>query len=175
MTIAATTTTNAEAVAARNPRRTCGCAPDGFGLRASSVGVVGLFLSSGVIGWVRERRRSRAAERTRRLGEEAGQAVTIVWRPSPEVVERANVTRLMRAHGVATEEELIERSTSDVEWFWDAAIRDLGLELYEPYTSILDTSRGVEWATWFGGGSVNLAHNCVDRWAERTPDATAIA
>ena len=97
-----------------------------------------------------------------------------MWRPSPEVVERANVTRLMRAHGIATEEELIERSTSDVEWFWDAAIRDLGLEFYEPYTSILDTSRGVEWATWFGGGSVNLAHNCVDRWAERTPDATAI-
>jgi len=101
--------------------------------------------------------------------------VTIVWRPSPEVVERANVTRLMRAHGIATEEELIERSTSDVEWFWDAAIRDLGLEFFEPSTSILDTSRGVEWATWFGGGSVNLAHNCVDRWAERTPDATAIA
>jgi hypothetical protein len=101
--------------------------------------------------------------------------VTIVWKPSPEVVERANVTRLMRAHGIATEEELIERSTSDVEWFWDAAIRDLGLEFFEPYTSILDTSRGVEWATWFGEGSVNLAHNCVDRWAERTPDATAIA
>ena len=98
-----------------------------------------------------------------------------MWRPSPEVVERANVTRLMRAHGIATEEELIERSTSDVEWFWDAAIRDLGLEFYEPYASIVDTSRGVEWATWFGGGSVNLAHNCVDRWAERTPDAPAIA
>jgi len=97
-----------------------------------------------------------------------------VWRPSPEVVERANVTRLMRAHGIATEEELIERSTSDVEWFWDAAIRDLGLEFYEPYTSILDTTRGVEWATWFGGGSVNLAQNCVDRWAERTAEAIAI-
>jgi acetyl-CoA synthetase len=86
-------------------------------------------------------------------------------------VERANVTRLMRAHGIATEEELVERSTSDVEWFWDAAIRDLGLEFYEPYASILDTSRGVEWATWFGGGSVNLAH--LRRPAERTPDATA--
>ncbi len=100
--------------------------------------------------------------------------MTIVWRPSPEVVERANVTRLMRAHRIATEVELIERSTADIEWFWDAAIRDLGLEFFDPYTSILDTSRGIEWATWFGGGSVNLAHNCVDRWAGRTPDAAAI-
>src|ERR687897_2069617 len=81
----------------------------------------------------------------------------------------------MRAHDITTEQELIERSTSDVEWFWDAAIRDLGLEFFEPDASILDTSRGIEWSTWFGGGSVNLAHNCVDRCAERTPDATAIA
>ena len=100
--------------------------------------------------------------------------MTIVWKPPPDVVERANVTRLMRAHGIATEEELIRRSTDDVEWFWDAVVRDLDLEFYEPYTSVLDASRGIEWATWFGGGSVNLAHVCVDRWAERTPDATAV-
>jgi acetyl-CoA synthetase len=101
--------------------------------------------------------------------------MTIVWSPSVEVVERANVTRFMRANGIASEEELIGRSTDDVEWFWDAVVRDLDLPFHEPYTSVLDTSRGIEWATWFGGGSVNLAHACVDRWAERTPDAVAVA
>jgi acetyl-CoA synthetase len=101
--------------------------------------------------------------------------MTIVWSPTPEVVERANVTRFMRAKGIATEEELIRRSAEDVEWFWDAVVRDLDLPFYEPYTSVLDTSRGIEWATWFGGGSVNIAHACVDRWAERTPDAVAVA
>ncbi len=100
--------------------------------------------------------------------------MTIVWKPSDEVVERANVTRFMRAHGIATEEELLRRSTQDVAWFWDAVVRDLGLEFFEPYERVLDTSRGIEWATWFGGGSVNLAHACVDRWAERTPDALAV-
>jgi acetyl-CoA synthetase len=100
--------------------------------------------------------------------------VAIVWKPSAEVVERANVTRLMRAHGIRSEEDLIRRSTEDVEWFWDAVVRDLGLEFYEPYTQVLDASRGIEWSTWFGGGSVNLAHVCVDRWAERTPEATAL-
>ena len=100
--------------------------------------------------------------------------MTIVWSPSPEVIERANVTRFMRANGIATEEELIRRSTDDLEWFWDAVVRDLDLPFFEPYASVLDTSRGIEWATWFGGGSVNLAHTCVDRWAERTPGATAV-
>lgn len=48
------------------------------------------------------------------------------------------------------------------------------LEFSRPYERVLDTSAGIEWATWFGGGRVNLAHNCVDRWAERTPEAVAV-
>ncbi len=100
--------------------------------------------------------------------------MTIVWRPSPERVERANVTRFMRAHGIGTEEELLRRSVRDVAWFWDAVVRDLGIEFTRPYERVLDLSRGLEWATWFGGGRVNLAHNCLDRWAERTPEAPAV-
>src|SRR5918995_2591614 len=73
MTIAATTVMNAEAVAvpARKTRRTCGCGcePERSGPGASSVGVVGFVR---VIGWGRERRRSRAPERTRRPGEGSG-------------------------------------------------------------------------------------------------------
>jgi acetyl-CoA synthetase len=100
--------------------------------------------------------------------------VTIVWRPSEQIIERANVTRFMRANGIATEEDLIRRSVQDIAWFWDAVVRDLGLEFSEPYRTVLDTSGGIEWATWFGGGKVNLAHNCVDRWAARTPEALAV-
>ncbi len=37
----------------------------------------------------------------------------------------------------------------------------------------MDLSRGPEWATWFVGGKVNIAWNCVHRWAERRPDAIA--
>ncbi|MBI2236992.1 MAG: AMP-dependent synthetase, partial [Actinobacteria bacterium] len=100
--------------------------------------------------------------------------MAIVWSPSEEYVERANVTRFMRRSGIGTYEDLVARSTGDVEWFWDAAVRDLGIEFFEPYERVLDTSKGIEWATWFTGGKVNLAHNCVDRWAERTADAVAV-
>ncbi|TMK32029.1 MAG: AMP-dependent synthetase, partial [Actinobacteria bacterium] len=100
--------------------------------------------------------------------------MAIVWRPSHEYVERANVTRFMRTHGISTYEDLVARSVADIAWFWDAVVKDLGIEFFEPYERVVDTSGGVEWATWFGGGSVNLAHDCVDRWAERTPDAVAV-
>jgi acetyl-CoA synthetase len=98
----------------------------------------------------------------------------IVWRPSEDYVERANVTRLMRAHGLGSYDELVKRSQDDVEWFWDAVVRDLGIEFFEPYTQVLDLSEGIPWARWFTGGKINLAHNCVDRWADRIPDRVAV-
>jgi acetyl-CoA synthetase len=100
--------------------------------------------------------------------------VEVVWSPSSEYVERANVTRFMRAEGIGTYDELVSRSIADIGWFWDAVIRDLDIGWLEPYDEVLDLSRGPEWATWFTGGKTNLAHQCVDRWAERTPEARAV-
>jgi acetyl-CoA synthetase len=98
----------------------------------------------------------------------------VIWSPTPDYVERANVTRFMRTHGIETYDELVQRSVGDIAWFWDAVVRDLGIEFLAPYERVLDLSRGPEWATWFGGGRVNLAHQCVDRWASETPDAPAV-
>jgi acetyl-CoA synthetase len=98
----------------------------------------------------------------------------IVWSPSGDYVERANVTRFMRRHGIDSYEELVKRSQDDVEWFWNAVVEDLGIEFFEPYTQVLDTSDGIPWSKWFTGGRINLAHNCVDRWAERTPNQVAV-
>jgi acetyl-CoA synthetase len=100
--------------------------------------------------------------------------VDLAWTPTPEYVERANITRFMRAHGIRTYDELVARSVGDLSWFWDAVVRDLDLGFMEPYHRVLDTSEGVEWARWFVGGRTNLAHHCVDVWAERTPDAPAV-
>ena len=41
---------------------------------------------------------------------------------------------------------------------------DLGIEFYEPYTRILDTSRGIAWPQWCVGGRMNIVHNCLDKW-----------
>src|SRR5918996_710687 len=98
----------------------------------------------------------------------------IVWRPGPDDLERANVTRFMRAHGIETYEELVRRSQDDIEWFWSAVVDDLGIEFFTPWDRILDTSDGVPWSTWFVGATTNLAHNCVDKWAAPPPDAPAV-
>jgi acetyl-CoA synthetase len=97
----------------------------------------------------------------------------VVWRPPPEVVERANATRLVRRAGVGDYRELVRRSAEDPGWFWPLAIEDMGLEFSAPWSQVYDESRGPEWTTWFTGGRLSIAHNCVHRWAERTPSVSA--
>jgi len=89
----------------------------------------------------------------------------LIWQPSPEYVERSNLARFMARHGIGSYEEMVRRSVEDVAWYWSEVERDLGLEWDRPYDRVLDTRQGVEWATWFGGGFINIAHNCVDRHA----------
>ncbi len=93
----------------------------------------------------------------------------VVWTPREDVLDRANVVRLMRRHGFSTYRELVARSIKDPEWFWPAAVEDTGIELYEPWSEVVDLSRGPEWATWFRGAKLNIAWNCVHRWrSDRT-------
>src|SRR5919197_6450767 len=80
--------------------------------------------------------------------------------------------RLARRLGLGDYASLVRFSAEEPERFWPAAIEDMGLEFSRPWEAVLDESRGPEWATWFVGGKVNVAWNCVHRWAERTPDAT---
>ena len=88
-----------------------------------------------------------------------------VWNPSPEVIEHANITRFMRRHGIAGYRELIAKSIDEIEWFWNAAVEDLQIEFFRPFERVMDSSGGIAWTRWFSGGTINLAHQCLDRHA----------
>jgi acetyl-CoA synthetase len=96
-----------------------------------------------------------------------------IWHPPPELVERANVTRLQRRLGAADYRELHRISVEEPERFWPELVDDLGIEFSRPWSSIVDESRGPEWATWFNGARVNVARVCLHRWAQQHPDDEA--
>ncbi len=89
----------------------------------------------------------------------------IVWRPTAEYTERSHLTRFMRAHGIAGYDELMARSTTDVAWFTDAVLKYLDIRFRVPYEQVVDLSAGIEWPRWCVGGRLNIAENCVDKWA----------
>ena len=87
----------------------------------------------------------------------------IVWKPTEDYIENANITRFMRKHDIRDYEELIQKSTDDIAWFWDEVVKDLGIEFYQPYTKVFDDSKGIQWTSWFINGKINIVHNVLDR------------
>ena len=87
----------------------------------------------------------------------------IVWRPTPDHIEKAHLTAFMRQHNIPDFDVLMRRSTEDVSWFTDAVLKYLEIEFYKPYTQVADFSKGIQWAEWCVGGQMNIVHNCVDK------------
>lgn len=88
----------------------------------------------------------------------------IAWTPTPEYRDRSRLTAFITRHGLADYDALLRRSVDDPEWFWRAVLDDLAIKFYEPYRQVLDTSRGIAWSRWCVGGTLNIVHNCLDKW-----------
>ncbi|MEM4174675.1 MAG: acetate--CoA ligase [Candidatus Nitrosocaldus sp.] len=88
-----------------------------------------------------------------------------VFIPSYDAVRSSNIARFMDAYGIRDYKELIERSSKDIEWYWDAVSHDLNIEWFKHYSrdKILDVSDGIEWARWFVDGKCNIAYNCLEK------------
>src|SRR3954463_10365979 len=80
----------------------------------------------------------------------------VLWTPSPERVERANVTAFMREHGHADYDALRQWSVDDLEGFWAAIWQTYGLQ--GGYDAVLG-SRSMPGAQWFPGARVSYAEH----------------
>lgn len=97
-----------------------------------------------------------------------------IWQPDKAFVEKTNVYRFMTRLGFRSADEFLRFSRESPEKFWDELAKEVGIDWFEPYEKVLDTSRGVEWASWFAKGKLNITWNCLDRHA-RGPAADRIA
>ena len=88
----------------------------------------------------------------------------VMWEPSPEVIARSRLKRFMDHHGIESFAELLKRADDDIEWFWDAAIKDIDIAFYRHYDKVVDLSKGKQWATWWVGGRMNIVQSCLDRY-----------
>src|SRR5438093_7776551 len=99
----------------------------------------------------------------------------VIWEPSPEVIQRSRLKRFMDRHGIETFDELLRRGDDDIEWFWDAAVKDLDVAFYRDYEKVVDLSQGKPWARWWIGARMNIVHSCLDRHRDgEFRDKTAI-
>ncbi len=89
----------------------------------------------------------------------------MIWEPSREFIEATNVWRFMRDLGFDTLEGFLRFSREQPERFLGRNHARHERRMVRPYTRVLDDSRGPEWTQWFSGGKLNIAQNCLNRWA----------
>jgi len=92
-----------------------------------------------------------------------------VWHPSEEYINRSHLSAFMNQHHIDSFAELMERSTSDTAWFTDALLNYLDIRFNVPYSQVVDLSAGIQMPRWCVDGRMNIAYNCVDKWAQN-PD-----
>jgi acetyl-CoA synthetase len=88
----------------------------------------------------------------------------IVWRPTQEIVDQANLTGFMKRNHIRDYSELMQRSTTDVAWFTQALLDFLDIQFYQPYQQVVDLSQGIAWPKWCVGGRLNIVYNCLDKY-----------
>src|SRR5436190_5296819 len=103
----------------------------------------------------------------------------IAWTPTPDVIERAQLTRFMKQVGVSIWDELYEFSIHDVEKFTEEVLKFLDIKFDPPYEKLLDTANGIEFPSWLRsanrGGDTPVATNDASAFEKMSGDQRGFA
>ena len=92
------------------------------------------------------------------------------WTPSEKIKSSSNIFKMMQKHQFSSYNEFWKWSVINKERFWSETVDNLEIKLKEPYTSILDISKGIEQPKWLQGAKLNIVDSCF----QNDNDATAI-
>src|SRR2546428_13659373 len=83
------------------------------------------------------------------------------WTPSASYLNRSRLRAFAEAHGQKDYASLLRWSQTDLDAFWRAVDRDLGLVWTKRYENVLDDSKGIPWTTWWTGGRMNYVNTAL--------------
>jgi len=98
-----------------------------------------------------------------------------IWYPTEETKEASSLYQWIKELGFNSYDELYEASIRDISWFWGEAEKRSAIEWFKPYHQVVDLRNGKAWPSWFVGGKLNLAYNCLDRWLKNPENANQLA
>ncbi|HEX8565355.1 MAG TPA: AMP-binding protein [Pyrinomonadaceae bacterium] len=88
----------------------------------------------------------------------------VAWRPTEDVIERAQLTKFIKQVGAHDFDDLYQKSIENVEWFTSEVLKFLDIKFNPPYEKLLDLSDGIQFPHWCVGGGLNIVEMCLDRW-----------
>ncbi|WP_299290383.1 AMP-binding protein [Nitrosopumilus sp.] len=93
--------------------------------------------------------------------------------PTEQQIKESNIHKFMKQYGISSLDELSEKSKNDLEWYWEAVSKDVGIVWNSPYSKILDSSKGIMWSKWFIDGKTNIYSSSVEKFVKETSDKIA--
>src|SRR5215475_5288336 len=93
------------------------------------------------------------------------------WFPTAQTVAQSNLTRFMRKHGIGSYEQLLRRSSEDIEWFWQAVLDNLNIRFSTQYEKLVDLRSGIARPRWCVGGEMNIVDNLLGRYEGTSTDS----
>src|SRR3989441_10122579 len=94
--------------------------------------------------------------------------MSFAWSPSDLYLARSRLRRFAEAHGHRDFASLHRWSIEDLDAFWRAVEKDLGIIWRTPYERVYDSSRGIPWTTWWLGGRMNFVASALRHDPSRT-------
>jgi acetoacetyl-CoA synthetase len=97
-------------------------------------------------------------------------AVKPIWKPSPEQIERAALTRYQRSLGFDSYDALWRWSVEDLEAFWQSIVEYFGVRFADQPSGVLG-SDAMPGAEWFPGATLSYAEHV---FRGKHPEAVAL-
>ena len=92
-----------------------------------------------------------------------------IWRPEEDEMKNTRLYKWMESLGYSDYSLFHQKSIEDIRWFWDQAVKVLGISWYKEYDAILERGRDWKYPVWFRGGKMNIVENAIGKWA-KDPD-----
>lgn len=83
------------------------------------------------------------------------------WKPTKQIFENSNIYKMMQRHQFENYINFWNWSVENKEAFWEETVANLNIKFAKKYHSILDTSKGVENASWLQNAKFNIVDSCL--------------
>lgn len=94
------------------------------------------------------------------------QGLPPAWIPTPDQIQQTNIAALMHQVNVTDYPELHAWSVQHRAEFWHRMMQRLEIKLQQPYTEVVNLSRGTEHPEWLVGALLNIVESCFQAAAD---------
>jgi len=94
----------------------------------------------------------------------------VAWAPSKKIIKNSNLYTMMQKHDCETYHEFWEWSIQAKAKFWEETVSNLGIQFKQPFSTIIDISKGIEQPQWLKGAQLNIIDSCF----QNNPNAIAV-